>query len=180
MSDLLTREAILNAVDLASEEVEVEEWGGTVRIRAMNGTAASAFRDAVGKDKKGANLVASYLALSLVDEAGDRLFTDDQLEELAGKSAAVLTRLFDIASRLNGDDETAAEMVKNSAGGPSDSTSHPHVSPGMSTPPHVETRRSLLVACRSRRAGSPTRTPGALPPHRGTTPRSVSRPWPGV
>lgn len=124
MAELLNRKAILEAVDLASVEEEVEEWGGPVRIRAMSGTVASAFRDAANEEKPGLEVIVKYLALSLVDKADDPLFVgDDQLKELAGKSVKVLTRLFDVAARLNGDDVTPAQTVKNSAGGPSDSSS---------------------------------------------------------
>ena len=34
---LLSKEAILAAQDLPSEDVEVPEWGGTVRVRGLDG-----------------------------------------------------------------------------------------------------------------------------------------------
>ncbi len=44
---LLTKDDILGADDLATEDVEVPEWGGCVRVRALTGTERDAFEAAM-------------------------------------------------------------------------------------------------------------------------------------
>ena len=40
----LSRDAILQREDIKTEDVEVPEWGGTVRVRGMSGVQRDAFR----------------------------------------------------------------------------------------------------------------------------------------
>ncbi len=113
---LLDREAILNAKDTHSEVVEVPEWGGHVCIRAMTGTERDDFRAAI--EGKEASLVGKFeaplLALTLVDEEGNRLFSIDDVEGLRAKSAKVLDKLTQIAMRVNGmTEEAQEEAAKN-------------------------------------------------------------------
>ena len=39
----LSRDAILQREDIKTEDVEVPEWGGTVRVRGMSGVERDAF-----------------------------------------------------------------------------------------------------------------------------------------
>lgn len=97
---LLGRAAILAALDLPTRDVAVPEWGGAVRIQALTGAAREALGQAA---QSGAgNFQARLLAASLVDEAGQRLFTDADIEALGRKSAAALQRVFDACQQLNG------------------------------------------------------------------------------
>ena len=123
----LTRDDILNANDLQREPVPVPEWGGTVLVRALSGTERDAFEAGIvhpnGRrmtytlDKLRARLVA----LSIVDEAGVRLFSDKDVVVLGRKSAAALDRVYNVAQRLSGlSAEDVDELVKNSASGPND------------------------------------------------------------
>ena len=113
---LLNREAILSVKDTHQEVVHVEEWGGSVCIRAMSGAERDDFRAAIeGTDT---SLVGKYeaplLALTLVDEEGKRLFTIDDVEALRAKSAKVLDKLTQIAMRVNGmSEEAQEEAAKN-------------------------------------------------------------------
>lgn len=99
----LTKEEILAANDLGLQEVKVKEWGGSVFLRVM--TVAE--RDAHelewlnNKEKGVANFRAKFLARCLCDEKGERLFTDDEVGQLATKNAAVMNRLWDKAMKHN-------------------------------------------------------------------------------
>jgi len=118
---LLSREAILGADDRATEDVEVPEWGGTVRVRALSGTERDAYEASLvqvgpnGTQKLTlANARARLVSLSAVDEAGERLFTKEaDVTALGKKSAAALQRVWAASSRLSGltdeDVEKAAE-----------------------------------------------------------------------
>src|SRR3989304_4330704 len=44
---LLTRDEILNANDLAREQVEVPEWGGAVLVRALTGRERDAYESSI-------------------------------------------------------------------------------------------------------------------------------------
>ena len=101
---ILSREQILAAQDLASEEISVPEWGGTVRVRMMTG----AERDALGATLLGADKkvdMSQYrirlLAACLVDEAGQPLFGPDEVGLLGAKSGVALDRVYRVAERLN-------------------------------------------------------------------------------
>jgi hypothetical protein len=100
----LKRDQILEADDLRREEVEVPEWGGTVLIAAMNGTVRDAWEQSLIGPKGKVNIEnvrARLVAYTAVDEHGNRVFTEEDIERLGGKSAAVLERLCKVAQRLN-------------------------------------------------------------------------------
>jgi hypothetical protein len=129
---MLTKEQILKADDLVSQEVDVPEWGGTVNVRTMTGTERDAFEAASfegrGKSTK-VNLVnmrARLCAMTIVDDNGKRLFTDADIAELGKKSAKALDGVFAVAQKLNGlSVGDVEELAKNSESGPNgDSTSN--------------------------------------------------------
>jgi hypothetical protein len=118
---LLTKDQILEASDLKTTEVEVPEWGGSVMVRTMTGSDRDAFEatlittleDGTRKPNM-ANMRTKLVALTLVGSDGSLLFSVDDVERLALKSAAALERVFDAAQTLNGLGAKAeAEAVKN-------------------------------------------------------------------
>lgn len=124
---LLTRDAILQIDDLPSRDVDVPEWGGTVRVRALTGAERDAFEQSIveqrGKSTKMnlTNLRAKLVALSVVDEEGKRLFTDSDAKLLGQKSALALNRVFEVSQQLSGlTPSDVEELTKNSGGGQSD------------------------------------------------------------
>lgn len=123
---LLTRDQILAAPDLPTEDVDVPEWGGGVRVRAMDGAGRDSFDGWLGKCHKEGNtsmegIRANLVARCLVDESGNLLFSASDVEVLGRKSGAALDRVYAVATRLNRmravDVDDAA---KNSASGQSD------------------------------------------------------------
>lgn len=124
---ILGRDQILSAQDLEKELVEVKEWGGAVYVRALTGTERDAF-EASMVDQRGKsrtinlkNLRARLCALTICDEEGNRLFSDADVEELGKKSAAALTRVFEVAQRLSGlSQEDVEELGKPSEDGPNE------------------------------------------------------------
>lgn len=126
MSGLLGRDAILAASDAVTEDVAVPEWGGTVRVRGLSGTERDEFEASMlvkrGKhrDVSLINARAKLVSLSVVDENGARIFTDADVTDLGHKSAAALTRVYEVASRLSGlSDEDVEELEGNSGAAPS-------------------------------------------------------------
>ena len=123
---LLSKTAILTANDLQTEDVEVPEWGGAVRVRSFTGRERDAFESSMvrgeGRDRKVdlTNMRARLVGLTVIDETGQRLFTDGEVDLLGAKSGAALDRVFAIAQKLNGlSGADVEELSKNSNGVPS-------------------------------------------------------------
>ena len=123
---LLSKTAILAAQDLQTEDVEVPEWGGAVRVRSFTGRERDAFEASMvrgeGRDRKVdlTNMRARLVGLTVIDETGQRLFTDEEVDLLGAKSGAALDRVFAVAQKLNGLSGTdVEELSKNSSGVPS-------------------------------------------------------------
>ena len=123
----LTKDQILEAKDLQSEAVEVQEWGGSVRVRTMTGADRDAFEASLivtqldGTRKPNmTNMRAKLVALTVVDEAGALVFDVTDVDRLSLKSASALERVFTVAQRINGLGAAAEETAaKNSVAGPS-------------------------------------------------------------
>ncbi len=123
---LLSKTAILAANDLKSEDIEVPEWGGAVRVRSFTGRERDAFESSMvrgdGRDRKVdlTNMRARLVGLTVIDETGQRLFTDEEVDLLGAKSGAALDRVFAVAQKLNGlSGADVEELSKNSSGVPS-------------------------------------------------------------
>ncbi len=104
---MLTKEMILAASDLKTEDVAVPEWGGTVRVSEMSGEGyadylSHAFPENDSQKAVSARRFAAVVvACTVVDEAGARLFSIEDVEALAKKSRKALDRVFEVANRLN-------------------------------------------------------------------------------
>lgn len=119
MSGYLTRDKILAATDLQFEDVSVPEWGGKVRVRGMTGAERDAWEAAVlenrtdDKKKNERNIRATMVALTAVDENGQRLFVEADIAELGKKSVRALQRVFIVAQRLS---RVTADDIEELAG----------------------------------------------------------------
>lgn len=101
---ILSKEAILKADDLPKKTVTVKEWGGDVVVRSMTGAERDAWEMdtyAGGKINMD-NARARLVALTAINEKGERLFTSEEAELLGGKSAKALATVYDVATKLNG------------------------------------------------------------------------------
>ncbi|NLF83065.1 MAG: hypothetical protein GX568_03660, partial [Candidatus Gastranaerophilales bacterium] len=87
----LTAEQILTADDFRYAEVDVPEWGGTVRIKSMNANQRDILSRAI-KDKGESDASELMLIMCVVDEDGKRIFERNHLEALKKKSVAPITR----------------------------------------------------------------------------------------
>lgn len=125
---LLTREAILGAKDIQTEDVAVPEWGGSVRITTLTGEQRDEFEQAIVKSRgtdvsaNMRNIRARLVCASAVDEAGKPLFPAiNDVERLGQKSAKALGRVYDAAAKLSGlTKEDVEDLAKNSDSGQSE------------------------------------------------------------
>lgn len=114
---LLNKNDILSKDDSKHIDVEVPEWGGTVRIATMSGFARDRFEASVMSKSGGVNHVnirAKLVAACLVDEKGALMFNEKDVTELGKKSAKALDLIFDRAQSLNGIGDAEIEtLAKN-------------------------------------------------------------------
>lgn len=131
---LLSKAAILASVDLQSEDVEVPEWGGTVRVAMMSGKARDEFFGRQGEGKVPySQFAASVLVATVIDEDGNPVFDETDVEALRAKSQAAMDRVLAVSLRLNGIGPNAAEAAeKNSGAAPSGDSGSVSLSPSES------------------------------------------------
>jgi hypothetical protein len=113
---LLTREAILAAAGtLPRETVPVPEWGGEVIVATMTGAARDEWEQSLVTQGRRSieNVRAKLVAATVVDEAGSRMFSADDVQALGRTSAAALDRVCKVAQRLNG---LTAEELESAKG----------------------------------------------------------------
>lgn len=113
----LSKKAILEAKDIKTKEVDVPEWGGSVCIRVISGADRDVFEQAYSEKKMDA-FRTRFLVLTICDEAGERIFTNEEVEALNKKSSKVLNKLFDEAWEFNAFTPAAVEALGNDS--PSD------------------------------------------------------------
>lgn len=126
---LLSRAQILEVNDLTTEDVEVPEWGGTVRVKTLRGRERDEFEKST-VIRKGNNVRqnmdnfrAKLIALCAVDEDGVALFASRDVHGLGLKSAAALERVFEVCTRLNGMTKKDIEDLTEDFGdGPNESS----------------------------------------------------------
>ena len=101
---LLTRDQILSAEDRPFDEVEVPEWGGTVRVAGLTGSQREQYDRSMlneaGKIDQ-ADFKTKLVALSIVDENDEPMFTIDDVVALRNKSDTALNRVFAAADGLS-------------------------------------------------------------------------------
>jgi hypothetical protein len=146
MGSYLSKDQIVGADDRPTRDVDVPEWGGTVRVRALSGSDRDAYEasmrtvmpDGTGGMKVVAdesNARAKLAAHSMVDENGERLFGDHEVSRLGLKSAEALHRVFMAAAELSGlTDDAEKEIEGNSEAAPGggSSSDSPATSDGQS------------------------------------------------
>lgn len=113
----LSRDQILGATDAKKRLVSVPEWGGDVWVSTMTGAARDRWEQGLLIRKNGVteanmeNMRARLVAATVVDDDGNRLFTESDIEQLGKKSAAALERLCKVAQALNGIGEAELEEL---------------------------------------------------------------------
>lgn len=118
-----TKTAILGAIHLKTESVDVPEWGDgvTLIVSEMSGHARDAFyaKKETGKVSISQSQ-ADLLLATVVDEAGALVLDESDVSSLQAQGSAVLDRIVAVAVRINGMQPAAVEeAVKNSEAAPS-------------------------------------------------------------
>jgi hypothetical protein len=116
---MLSRDDLLSSA-LPSEVVDVPEVGGKVTVRGLKASEVDAYQQTmIERDEAGNvrpkldlhNVRAGLVARCLVDENGERMFTDDEIHLVGDMSGAVVDRLWNVARRLSGMEENQAAAL---------------------------------------------------------------------
>jgi hypothetical protein len=95
----LTREQILaSRGDRKPIRLEVPEWGGDVFVRVLSAADQMVLSDGVEPNE----MALKVIVHCLVTEAGDRIFGDDDVQELAKEDFPVIMRVFGFVAKQNG------------------------------------------------------------------------------
>lgn len=146
----LSRDAILAVDDVQTEKVTVPEWGDDVIIRGLTGEELDDYQASRRQIRNAGtaqaevvfiqtNARAGLLVKCLVDESGQRIFTDQDAGLLGMKNGKVLDRLYDIAARLSGLSEEEQEAMEGNSetpaadGASSSSSPEPSAAPEQSS-----------------------------------------------
>ncbi len=118
----LNKSQIRSANDKRFTEVEVPEWGGSVRLGSFSAQIREELEMAMLARRNGDSMdVRGYrvqvVLAAAVDDAGSRLFTEDDATWLSDKDGVVLDRLADAALEHNGMGEDAAKAAQGNSGG---------------------------------------------------------------
>lgn len=106
----LTREQILESSDLTDDEVEVPEWGGTVKVRGFTKRQQRQFvKDATVDGKVDED---RYEVLTFIHGVTEPKFSAEDYEALLDKSATAMNRVLLAIARLSGADPTAVREAE--------------------------------------------------------------------
>jgi hypothetical protein len=116
------KDQIISTADCQREEVHVPEWDCTFYIRSITAQEIDAWQCETLTYDKDRNVVINrqnvrsrLLVRCMVDEAGQRIFADNEALLLGSKNNKVVERLYKIAERLNAvTEEDIKELSKNS------------------------------------------------------------------
>ena len=118
----LKREAVISACDLPRERIDVPEWGtdAYVFVRGLTADERDSWdvfcieqRQRWKSEIGFPGMRASLVVRAVVDDEGNRIFLDTDLESIGAKSIGVVDRLYDKASQLSGMTGEAKAELKN-------------------------------------------------------------------
>ena len=116
MSEYLSLNQIIEAKDIVERDVEVPEWGGKVRIRALTKDTHQRIREASTKrGKRGqrdldiSKLELLLVVASLIEPKLEAV----QYHQLKEKSSGAIERILDAINELNGLGVAAEEDIED-------------------------------------------------------------------
>lgn len=111
---ILSKNAILTADDFEFANVECPEWGGEVRVRGLTAADQAYIAKLSNQDKKEI-LTLSVFIRGVVDENGERIFSNSDMDALKGRSYNVVERvakkIIELTSK--GDADAVDALKKN-------------------------------------------------------------------
>lgn len=129
----LSREDVLAMDDRPTVAVVIPEWGGrSILVRTISALERDSWdlylvanADPETHRLRPAAIRATLVSLCACDVEGNRLFTDQDVEFLARKSAAAIDRIYEAARRLNKVSDADVEELKKTSAATATSSSQP-------------------------------------------------------
>lgn len=111
---ILGKNAILSAEDFEYALVSCPEWGGDVRVRGLSAADQAYVAKLTNQDKKEI-LTLTVFIRGVVGEDGERLFSASDMDDLKGRSYAVIERVAKKIVELTskGDADAVEALRKN-------------------------------------------------------------------
>ena len=104
----LSRDEILEVEDIERADVECPEWGGTVLVRGLTaqqyigmGFDLRGEGDTINAEKA-KEMMPMIVSMGVIDEDGERLFTEGDVKKLAHKSFGPIERISSKILELSG------------------------------------------------------------------------------
>ncbi len=108
------RDKILSVKDFELVEVEVPEWEVSIYLKPISGMKRAKLESMNNNNKPLETIMMSLLVDSIVDENGNQVFTDEDIEKLGNKNSKVIYRIFTEALTVSGlSDKEIEELEKN-------------------------------------------------------------------
>lgn len=107
MGNFLTRQAILET-PLRTQEVFIPEWGGSVLVKEMTAKQVAdngrfvLTRDGKADMSKAVQVPVQMCLQQVVDEAGNRLFSDGDIKQIEALHAGAVNRIAEAVRKLSG------------------------------------------------------------------------------
>ena len=107
---ILSREEILNADDRAEETVDVPEWGGAVRVKALS---LGQWQDAMKAATQGGVVDDTLASLhTIIEGVIEPKFSVEDVTVLRTKSPAAVTKVIGKIAELSGVDTAAVKAAE--------------------------------------------------------------------
>jgi len=110
------REKILSAADLTHEDIDVAEWGVTIRVVSPTvrerARIVASFMGPDGKPDLEKMYPALVIATATDPKTGDHVFSEDDADALLAKNGRAMERVAQAAMRVAGMNEDAVQVGK--------------------------------------------------------------------
>lgn len=123
---VITKDRFLSKRPRKTRIVNVDDLGGDVVISVLTAREKEDFESWVTTNKantSGANIRARLVCLSVVDEAGNRMFDERDLDALGNIDSHVIEHLFNEILELNAFTKKDAEALLKNSNAPQDAAS---------------------------------------------------------
>jgi hypothetical protein len=98
----MDKASLFAALEAEVKEIEVAALGIALKFRVLTGRARDEFQKAFAEgDKSASHFEASIVAATVVDDAGQPMFTAEDIATLRDKSAAALGEVAKVAMTVN-------------------------------------------------------------------------------
>lgn len=115
---LTNAEEIISSEDFRYQDVEVPEWGGTIRIRSLSAKQRDTLARKIKADGE-SEASEMMVVMCVVDEAGQRVFDFKDIERLKAKSTVPIARIVRALGELtSGTGKPTEEFEENFDGTP--------------------------------------------------------------